>query len=449
MLRSIAFAFVILATLASVAVAQRADVDRSGNRVPAPSIEGWHLHRDQRPSVPDAEIPNVAPGYGSSSNQFLRWQHATGDWFGVRGNLDDAGIIFETEVTSDWSRVLRGGLNNSQSVHRYLFDTNLTLDTERLGWWSGGVFFFDFQNQNGPNGSEFVGDIQTYSNIDADGRSQLAAAWLEQRFFHDDLRIKIGKMDANEDFAFPLHGQLFLQSSMGFSPTIFPFPSYPDPATGVAAFWSLTDTVNLGYGVLDGALSVGVPTGKRGPSTLFDGTGGLFHVMQVESTWQVQDGRLNGRALLGSWLHTGRFDRFDGTTAKNASGGYVTFDQELYRETASDDDWQGVTAFLQYGIADPAVSSFAQHFGGGLAWTGALSSRDFDVIGLGASWVEVSDAPGANFTADHETSYEFFYQVQLAGWLRVILDMQYIDSPGGQSTIPSAWVSTIRTAVSF
>ena len=51
--------------------------------------------------------------------------------------------------------------------------------------------------------------------------------WLERRLLRDRLRLKVGKADANADFAGVFAGGEFLHSSAGYSPTIQGFPSYP------------------------------------------------------------------------------------------------------------------------------------------------------------------------------------------------------------------------------
>ena len=51
--------------------------------------------------------------------------------------------------------------------------------------------------------------------------------------------------------------------------------------------------------------------------------------------------------------------------------------------------------------------------------------------------------------ASIETSLEVFYQAQVTGWMRVVLDLQYIESPGGLSSTSDALVSTIRTIVNY
>jgi carbohydrate-selective porin OprB len=46
-----------------------------------------------------------------------------------------------------------------------------------------------------------VGDLQGFNNVDSDRFRQLSEVWLEQCLFGDRLRVKLGKADANADFA--------------------------------------------------------------------------------------------------------------------------------------------------------------------------------------------------------------------------------------------------------
>ena len=90
----------------------------------------------------------------------------------------------------------------------------VSVDTKALLGLYGGTFSVDFQNQNGRNGSDkLTGDVQGFDNDDADGRTQVSELWYQQLFFVDKLRIKVGKVDANTEFAFPEYGTGFLNSS--------------------------------------------------------------------------------------------------------------------------------------------------------------------------------------------------------------------------------------------
>jgi carbohydrate-selective porin OprB len=102
----------------------------------------------------------------------------------------------------------------------------LTLDTEAMGLWPGGPLFVDFLQISGRSITDHhVGDLQFVNNSDAPpGRTQVSEYWYEQRLFEDVLRIKLGKMDANNDFAYVDYGGEFINSSPGFPP-IIPFPT--------------------------------------------------------------------------------------------------------------------------------------------------------------------------------------------------------------------------------
>ena len=153
--------------------------------------------------------------------------------------------------------------------------------------------------QHGRNASRDIGDIQAFSNIDAGDRSQVGELWYEQWLFEKRLRFKIGRLDANNEFAFVEHGAEFLHSSMGPSPTIFVLPTYPDPASSVNLFVYPTEGLSLGFGVYDGAASRGVTTGVHGPHTLRGGD--LFFIGGLDSQWTLGPQQLPGRLGLGGW----------------------------------------------------------------------------------------------------------------------------------------------------
>jgi len=396
------------------------------------------------PQRPDLSTPeNIDTG-----KPFWEWQHLTDDWGGLRHRLDDQGFTVESDFTLDYSHNFGGGIGRG-SATRHLFNFNITLDTQRLGAWDNGTFFFNFQNNTGAGIGDEVGDVQGLSNMDADGRTQISEAWYEQLLFDEALSIRVGKIDVNGQFAYVDHGGEFLNSSMGFSPTIFVMPSYPDPAFGFSAFLYPTQTLYLGMGLFDGSLQEGVPTGSRGPMSLLGGPGDLMYIAEAGKTWSLQNGTLDGRLGLGAWIHDGDFVRFDGGTDDQAAGFYLVFDQVLWRENPEDaDDAQGLAGFFQYGYADEDVSSVAHHLGAGVVWTGAIPGRDDDVMGLGVTSVLLSDEAGSGFTDNTETAFELFYRLQITPFLSIKPDLQYIVNPGGAGA-DDVTAATLRLELNF
>lgn len=401
-----------------------------------------------------AQEPGRAPGVpreqiAGGGWPILEWRKATGDWGGARSWLNERGIDPEVFLTTDASVVAAGGADTGGTALRALLDATVTVDGEPLLGLPGATFFVDFQVQRGTDGSTDTGDLQAFSNIDGPERHQLAKIWYEQVLLDRALRVKVGKIDANSDFAYVEHGFRFLNSSFGFSPTILAFPTYPDPAFGALAFVRPGGGVYAGAGVFDGATQAGIATGPRGPRTLFGDPSDLFTVAEAGLRWSGGAERLRGRVGVGFWRHDGDFARFDGGTENGTAGFYLVADQKLWRPAAATAGPRGLGASLQYGQADPMVSPFEHHVGVGLEWTGPSASRPDDACGLGLSWGGFSDAAGAGLRGDGELAVELFYTLQVTPWLRLKPDVQWIHDPAGVAGADDALVLTLRTAITF
>jgi len=102
----------------------------------------------------------------------------------------------------DGSRSFDGGVRRDSSL-RTLSGITGELDLDGLLGWSGATLFADLQWLAGDDGSEDVGDLQAYSNIDfPEDRFQVSEVWYQQVFEEQHLRLKLGKIDANSEFAF-------------------------------------------------------------------------------------------------------------------------------------------------------------------------------------------------------------------------------------------------------
>jgi len=341
---------------------------------------------------------------------------------------------FEMSAIIDASKVFHGGVNTHGGALRHLFDANLTLDGEHHFGIPRSTVFFDFQNQSGEDGSDDTGDLQAYSNIDEADFTALYEVWFEQTSEDGRWRLKIGKVDANSEFAYVDNGAEFIHSSPGFSPSIFVFPTYPDPATSVNLFFDPVEDFGVALGVYDGAAQEGFRTGRRGPKTFLGSPSDLFVV--GEAIWRWGDG---SRLALGYWGHTGTFAQFDGGTSDGATGGYLTLDLPLAPKLGG---------FVQFAWADEQLSGVQRHVGLGMQREAPLPGRPDDACGIMVSWAQLSDEPGAGFSAHHETATEVFYKIHICENLQLKPDLQYIANPGGGG-VKDALVGTLRVEVSY
>lgn len=363
----------------------------------------------------------------AQEDNWLSRDSLLGDWGGMRPFLEERGLTYELIYTAELFRNITGG-QKTGGKYRGDISLYLELDTETAGWWDDGTFFMHLQEEHGygiTNG--YVGDFQVLSNIDADDYKQISELWYLHRFWDDRLWIKLGKQEANADFAFVDFGGEFLHSSPGFSPTI-PLATYPDQDWGVVVGVEPVEWFSMNVGVYQGR-----PNGGRSISHTLDNLYGPM--ILVEPAFHYQLGDRPGHFRMGGWWNGDRFDEFDRNnpvpgTFGESYGWYLTWDQEIWsEESGSEEDEQGIGVFVQYGFAPEDRSEANHYIGGGVQWIGAIPSRDEDILGLGVFHVIFSEEAG--FAQDGETACELFYKIQATGWMSLKPELQYIANPGG------------------
>jgi carbohydrate-selective porin OprB len=197
------------------------------------------------PALASLALATVAVTQDADVTAWLDSTALTGPWFGLRERLEDRGATFALTLITDTSWPFSGGIDDRVTT-RALFDAAVEVDLERALGWTGTRTYADFYSQAGRNGSVDVGDIQSFSNIDEANVAQLAELWVEHTTAHGDVRIKVGKVDASTEFAYPEAGLPLLHSSAGFSPTIAFLPTDPHPAVGLNVFVTPADGWTFG-----------------------------------------------------------------------------------------------------------------------------------------------------------------------------------------------------------
>lgn len=376
----------------------------------------------------------------------------TGDWSGYRTKLAGEGLTIAAGIYYDYSKNLQGGLSTARSANRELFDLDVTFTTDQTLGWHGGTFFFNLLNHEGTDVSlRLVGDAQGFDNQDGPSSTQIYQLFFQQKFAADTLRFKIGRIDSTTDFAYTANGSAFLGSAFGYSPALTSFPTYPDPAFGAALFWTPGDHWYLtgGASYANRSDRLGILSGE--PYIVRAANGGVLFIGEAGAKWTLGPTNLAGRLALGAYTHTGTFPRFDGTKQTGVNGTYGVFDQSLWQvhpPPGGGASPAGIGVFAQFGLTDAHVNSIDEHLGAGVQWTGPIPSaaRSNDVLGLGASLVQLSDK--GPFVEHRELAVEGFYKIQITPWFNVQPDLQYIVHPGGKG-LGDALVATIRVELDF
>jgi porin len=152
----------------------------------------------------------------------------------------------------------------------------------------------------------------------------------------------------------------------------------------------------------------------------------------------------------------------------NTFGGYLLFDQTLFREQGKDDPaHQGLVGFFRTEGA-PSDRNLTQ-FGldGGLVYKGLIPTRDYDTLALAGSYLQMSSdirqgqhyintlAPGTYTQfADYEGAIEVDYKAQLTAWWTLQFAVERVLHPGGHiqagnGNPPDAWAFIIATTLRF
>ncbi|QDV06090.1 Carbohydrate-selective porin, OprB family [Planctomycetes bacterium Poly30] len=353
---------------------------------------------------------------------------------GLREQLEDRGVAVEFLYSGDASWVASGDAVADHAFERGLLELTLQYDTSAAFGFEGGTALASLQGIHGGDPSEGLGVLQPLSGVDAERRIQLGRIWYQQEFTATDTRVRAGKIDANSLFAYVDGGSQFLHSSMGFSPTIFLMPSYPDAAFGLTIVQSF-GVLGVRAGAFDGAFARGVRTGELGLGPLFDGGNDYFFIGEADATWS------RGRVAFGAWQSTSRVPRFDGASEDGTGGYYATAESRLWTSRAAEPDT--LDGFLQWGNADREVSIFEEHFGAGLAWKSPAGHRQ-PTAGIGLSRATLSRAEGSGFSASAETAIELYFGFEPFRWVRIKPDLQWVNSPGGDASRSDLWLATIR-----
>jgi porin len=155
---------------------------------------------------------------------------------------------------------------------------------------------------------------------------------------------------------------------------------------------------------------------------------------------------------LGVWYFTNSKTTDAGgnpVSATHNQGIYGLIETALTRE--ADSETQGLNGFLRYGIADTKLNQFAGYLGAGIVYTGLLSGRDEDQVGLAIAMVSNSDTyKAANVSAaDSETSIELSYRFQVKPWLTIQPDLQYVVNPGADKSKSDATYFALRATIAI
>ncbi len=408
---------------------------------------------------------NLSIAFSCNLADFLfNRSYLTRQWKGYRPKLEDMGIIFNLDYTSDLFSNVSGGLN-SKSVYLDNIDITLSLEMEKLTGWKGTDLYFYILGNHGKSPGELTGDIQALSNIDAYNTWKLYEAWIQNKFLNDRTSILTGLYDLNSEFDVIETAGLFINSSHGIGPDFSQSgkngPSiFPTTSVGLRIKFVLNEKYYFQFAVLDGV--PGDPENPNGTHIIFRKGDGLL----LASEWKYclqssESSEVNSTKIaIGGWYYTGMFnhifrENIQGKPVNQTGnyGMYILGETKIFSETSSLN--QGVSIFSRFGFADPKVNQFHYYFGGGFVYNGLIPGRNEDKLGLAIATVingenfKKMNYQSGNTVDDFETAVEFTYLFLLSPCLSLQPDIQYIINPSMDKKINNALAIGCRFILLF
>jgi len=316
-----------------------------------------------------------------------------------------------------------------KTVYQSNTDLTLTVDTEKAGMWAGGTLFVYGLGNTGGNPTDYTGDLQGYTNIEAPDQWIVHEAWYQQEFVDGMFSILAGLHDMNSEFYVTEFGSLFLNSSFGIGPELsgnVAASLFPKAALGVRLSVKPTENTYVQVAMYDG-----------------DATTRNFNSAEGK-LWLAETGFSSdsGTYKVGYWQHTATKD-FAGQTFSSDYGAYAVIDQELVQL----DNHGVIGGFLQYGYAPKSRNEIYTYIGAGLHMHGLVPSRAEDDLGLAVARADFHVA--ANAVKVSETAVELTYRLVATPWFAVQPSLQWIQNPGGDSAAPALTAGLLRFEITL
>lgn len=420
------------------------------------------------PGVPAANSNAGGGTTGSGDGERPFSGHLLGDPAGLRGKLGAYGVSLGLLEQSEVFGNLTGG-NRRGADYEGVTSLGLGIDLEKAFGLPGGTFnvtAFEFHGRGPTSGN--VAALTPLSSVEQNNPGgRLFELWYEQVLFNKKLAVRIGQMSADQEFIVSQYGSLFLNSGYGF-PTLaaddLPSggPAYPLATPGVRVKFVPTESLSALVGVFNGnpaGPGLGDPERRDASGTAFRVNDGTFVIAEIQYGINQEDNApgLAGTYKVGAWYNSLPFadERFgysgrsladpaNTAAALSHRGNYSVYavaDQFIWKKPGTKDGGIGVFARVMGAPPDRnLVDTFVQS---GITYKAPFGGRENDTVGFAASWAHISskaaklDSDTIAFTDQpmsvrrSETQIELSYQVQLAAWLQLQPDFQYVFRPGG------------------
>lgn len=399
----------------------------------------------------------------------------TGDWGGGRTGLEDAGIKLRAGFTTESAANPVGGRRQSVRYTQQV-DLGADFDLNQLIGDPGAKAQITFVDRVGHSlSADAIGNLFAVQQLYGAGQNfRIVELNYQQTLLADRLNFELGWSPAGDQFAslpvFCYFQNGFICGHPNPMTTNSGAHNYPVGQWGarvkvspIQHFYAQAGLyqVNPNEGNSDQGLDLSFKsTGALIPVELgwlpgndngsFPGIykiGGYYNSSNAPDVQQDIHGLSAGLTGAPFDIHSGRF------------GAYGMADQVIERDASDSHRFLRVGAIG--GLADRATAVYRYFVAAGAVRQGTWGRRHGDFISLLFAIGSINPrltiyqqdrnvvAPGSVAIQTYESIAELDYNIQLAPWLSIRPNLQYVIRPGGAGNIPDAFVIGIHTGVTF
>jgi len=424
--------------------------------------------------------PPAMPSILDSSSSWWNGSYLTGDWGGLRAQLQDEGVTPYAYYTSITIGNPSGGINQTGPKYAQDVSFGLNFDMQKLVGWDGATINICGIDRLGETIQKDVGSVYDPVQIYGGQTIFLYNVTLEQEFWNDIGSFKIGRLSPGDDFATsPLYGYYVSNGIDGQIRAVIDdtrFATYPFASWGARLRFDPSSEFNIMTGIYEVSDQLFNPN-RHGVNFAINGQDGTQIVQQfgwtpefdtepvesssatggdsnsVASAHQMRG--LPGHYFVGAYWSNSNYSQF-GTpaTTRLSYGFYAHADQMVYREAPGSD--RGLTLFGTVAYAPQEnIAILPFQLSGGALYQGLFPDRPKDMSIFGVIYGDFSDDYASSVTqplggtATTEIDLELGYRVQVTDFAYVQPDVQYIARPGGTGNIPNAVVLGVQVGLTF
>ncbi|ROP62800.1 porin [Enterobacter sp. BIGb0383] len=409
-----------------------------------------------------------------------------GDMLGIRPIIEDHGFHYNLGYLNQIGYNAGGGYDHDR--HIAMIDQFALTFNQDLERWTGipdARIEGNIVNRN-HNDSLTTKRLQdprvSFNDISQEswgGQSITRLGWLTFARSFDDRRLtwRIGMMNKVQTFdqIIPCDFQLLSQCG-GKSANSLTWNNWNVHSWGTTLAYKLTPEVTLKGGVMEQNPQASSRSHAWSWST--KGSRGILLPVEIEARQHING--LPGAYNLGVlYTNANQADLYKGksggTGASDPDGYaehsntwflYAGMNQQITRH--SDDPLRGMSVSLSASRADARSNTMQTVAAASLRYRGLFDARPEDWIGMGVTWVDMSNDYARNQRAlnqlsgvtaysdpsyrpvpGHSVNAELYYRLRPASWLEVQPAVQYWHRPGGLAETQDAWVMALKTVVTF